>query len=157
MRGRGPEKELAEEVKALLGGKCLEANPSRPRRLFIRVKAEDYKDAVKRLVEEKGMTHISTITGVDTGKEIEILAHLFGRGVELTVTTAISREDPRIESITDILPGAAFYEREIYDLLGVRFEGHPNLKRVLLPDDWPEGVYPLRKDFKPGSSNSKGK
>ncbi|MGC8960879.1 MAG: NADH-quinone oxidoreductase subunit C [Candidatus Bathyarchaeia archaeon] len=131
-------------------------NPSRPRRLFIRVKAEDYKEAVRKLVEEKGIIHISTITGVDTGKEIEILTHLFGRGVELTVATAVSREEPRIESITDILPGATFYEREVYDLLGVRFEGHPNLKRVLLPDEWPEGVYPLRKDYKPQKGSGEG-
>lgn len=125
--------------------------PSRPRRLFVRVKAEDYKEAIRRLVEEKGILHISTITGMDTGKEIEILTHLFGQGVEVTVTTATSRDDPKMDSITDILPGATFYEREVYDLLGVKFEGHPNLKRVLLPDDWPEGVYPLRKDFKPRS------
>ncbi|MGC8848926.1 MAG: NADH-quinone oxidoreductase subunit C, partial [Candidatus Bathyarchaeia archaeon] len=87
---------------------------------------------------------------------IEILTHLFGRGVELTVATAVSREEPRIESITDILPGATFYEREVYDLLGVRFEGHPNLKRVLLPDEWPEGVYPLRKDYKPQKGSGEG-
>jgi formate hydrogenlyase subunit 5 len=47
------------------------------------------------------------------------------------------------------MPAAEWIEREIQDLLGIRFDGHPNPKRLILADDWPEGVYPLRKDFKP--------
>ncbi len=89
------------------------------------------------------------MTGLDTGKEIEILTHLFGQGVEVTVKTSTSRDKPKIDSLVDILPGSIFYEREVYDLVGVKFEGHPNLQRLVLPEEWPEGVHPLRKDFKP--------
>jgi len=51
-----------------------------------------------------------------------------------------------IPTITDIIPGALLYEREIHDLFGVKFEGHPNLEPLILPDDWPADNYPLRKN-----------
>jgi NADH:ubiquinone oxidoreductase subunit C len=133
----------------LLGKKIVEIKAPRPRRLYIKVDAKNYKDTVKKLVEKKDIKHISTMTGLDTGKDFEILTHLFGQGVEVTVVTTSPRENAQIDSITSILPGAVFYEREIYDLVGVKFKGHPNLQRLVLPEDWPEDVHPLRKDFKP--------
>ena len=59
----------------------------------------------------------------------------------------MSAEDLKIESITDIIPGANWAEREFRDAIGVHPEGHPDPRRLLLADDWPEGVYPLRRDF----------
>jgi Ni,Fe-hydrogenase III component G len=58
------------------------------------------------------------------------------------------REKPAIESITPFLPAAEWIEREIHDILGIDFKNHPNLKRLILADDWPEGVYPMRKEVK---------
>ena len=119
----------------------------RPRRLHITVASKDYKSTIKTL-KKKDVVHVSTISGLDTGKEIEINTHLFGQGTEITVKTIIPRDKPIVDSITDVLPSAKFYEKEVYDLLGVRFKGHPNLSRLVLPEDWPKGVHPLRKDFK---------
>lgn len=67
----------------------------------------------------------------------------------LSVHVALPGSDPSVASITGAYPGANFYEREAYDLFGIDFEGHPDLTRILLPDDW-EG-HPLRKDESVGS------
>jgi NADH-quinone oxidoreductase subunit C len=72
-----------------------------------------------------------------------ILSHGYKERVRLR---AMVRGDaPAVESATSVWPGANYYEREVFDLFGVRFEGHPNLRRILMPDDW-EG-HPLRKDY----------
>ncbi len=64
----------------------------------------------------------------------------------ITIRTALSKQKPEIESITDLIPGANFHEREVADLLGVIFINHPTPRRLLLPEDWPENLFPLRKD-----------
>ena len=138
---------LFMRLKNLLGKRCLEADVERERRIHIRVDSKDYKSSIAEIVEKLHVNHLSTITGLDTGKEIEVLAHLFGAGSQVTVKTTLSREKPEVESIIDIIPGADFYEREVHDLVGVRFKGRPKMDFFILPEDWPRGVYPLRKDF----------
>ena len=66
-----------------------------------------------------------------------------------TVEAAIPAEAPSFPSVTPVVPAAHWYEREVQDLLGLVPEGHPDPRRLVLHDDWPEGVYPLRKDFDP--------
>ncbi len=72
-----------------------------------------------------------------------ILSHAFKERIRLRVL--LDEPDPSIDTITTVWPSANYYEREVFDLFGVRFEGHPNLRRILLPDDW-QG-HPLRKDY----------
>ncbi|MBT8214442.1 MAG: NADH-quinone oxidoreductase subunit C, partial [Acidimicrobiia bacterium] len=71
------------------------------------------------------------------------------RKQRLEVHVAVRADEPSLPSLTGIFPGANFYEREIFDLFGISFVGHPDLARILLPDDW-EG-HPLRKDYAVGS------
>jgi len=144
------EQELVEDVKKQLGDKIVDTKIQRAKRVYIRVKAGDHRDVIKYLKEKWDAYHVSTITGVDLGENIELLYHLFAyRGnVTVTVRTEVPKSDPKIQTIVDIIPGATLYEREVHDLLGVVFEGHPELERLILPDDWPEGVYPLRKEYK---------
>jgi len=143
----GAEESIASEMKNLLG-ELLEVKIPRPRRLHIKVKPEDYKRAAKHLVESIGLNHVSTITAADTGKEMDVMTFLFGRGVEVMLKAAVPKTDPKIPTLTDIVPGVMFYEREIHDLFGIVFDGHPNLERFILPEDWPEGEHPLRKEYK---------
>jgi len=72
-----------------------------------------------------------------------ILSHALKEHIRLRVM--LDGTDPSVESITSIWSGANFYEREVFDLFGIRFEGHPNLRRIMLPDDW--SGHPLRKDY----------
>ncbi len=84
-------------------------------------------------------------------ERFEIVANLLSMShrQRLRMTTSAPREEPSVASLVPVWPGANFAEREAYDMFGVSFEGHPDLTRILMPDDW-EG-YPLRKDFGVGS------
>jgi NADH-quinone oxidoreductase subunit C len=72
-----------------------------------------------------------------------ILSHTYKERLRLRVM--VEGEAPSVESITSVWPSANFYEREVFDLFGIRFEGHPNLRRIMMPDEW-QG-HPLRKDY----------
>ena len=73
----------------------------------------------------------------------QLLSHALKEHVRVRVL--LDEADPTVQSITSLWPAANFYEREVFDLFGIRFEGHPNLRRILLPDEF-EG-HPLRKDY----------
>jgi NADH-quinone oxidoreductase subunit C len=72
-----------------------------------------------------------------------ITSHAHKERIRLRVM--IPSEAPVVETVTDVWPGANYYEREVFDLFGIRFEGHPNLRRIMMPDDW--NGHPLRKDY----------
>jgi len=87
-------------------------------------------------------------TGIDFPEHIEVLYHLRNtqNNSEIVIKARIEdRENPSIDSVFDLYKTADFHEREIFDLFGVNFNNHPDLRRILLDDDW-EG-YPLRKDY----------
>ncbi|HVZ85052.1 MAG TPA: NADH-quinone oxidoreductase subunit C [Terracidiphilus sp.] len=72
-----------------------------------------------------------------------ILSHACKEMIRLRVI--VDETDPSVASITSVWPGANYYEREVFDMFGIRFDGHPNLRRILMPDEW-QG-HPLRKDY----------
>jgi NADH-quinone oxidoreductase subunit C/D len=103
--------------------------------------------SVCRALKDSGFNYPASITGVDWNDRIELVYHLTAleTGEKVVIKTDLGREKPAIDSVYGIWKGADWQEREIYDLLGVVFIGHPELRRILLPDNW-EG-YPLRKDY----------
>ncbi len=140
--------EVAEKIMAQVredyAGEILDATTMRRHELVFTV-APDQIVEFTEFVVQYGWWHLSTITGVDEGEEIAILYHLCGEEPPAaTIRTAVPKAAARLQSITSVIPGATMYEREVHDLFGVQFEGHPRLDRLVLPDDWPEGVYPLR-------------
>ncbi|RLF25121.1 MAG: hypothetical protein DRN15_00225 [Thermoprotei archaeon] len=139
-----------DEISKILEGIPHEVKKARERRIFVQVPSDKLWEAVRRLRDNVEAQHVVTITGIDTGENIELLYHLWSPKVKslITVRTTVPRDSPSIRSIVDLIPGATLYEREVHDMLGVNFINHPNLARLLLPEDWPENLHPLRKDVK---------
>lgn len=143
-------KDIVEKIKEKFSDKILNFEEKSIRRIYINFKPEDIPAAVKFVFKDLGC-RFSTATGIDTPSGIEILYHFSedATGKIITLSTVIAdKKNPQIQSITPVIRGAEWIEREIWELLGVNFIGHPNLKHLLLIDDWPEGKYPLRKDKK---------
>ena len=129
-------------------GDSLQIQPTHLGKASIQVKADSHRDVLKTLLEIDKSAGISALTGVDMGEKIGLMYHIRTNGAIVTIRTEVPKENPKIPTITDLIPGAHFHEREVTDLFGVIFEGHPNPARLVLPDDWPENLYPLRKDAK---------
>lgn len=114
----------------------------------ILVRGEDLLIVARHLKENEGLDYLSAVTGVDYPDRFEVIYHLYSmreRKGPLILKVATSKEEPEVPSVTPLWPGANFQEREVYDLMGIRFAGRPYLKRILLWEGY-EG-HPLRKDF----------
>jgi NADH-quinone oxidoreductase subunit C len=99
---------------------------------------------------DQQFVRLSTVTAVDrypSEPRYEVVYHLHSieRNERLRLKCRLAAHDPSIESVTSVWRGADWYEREVFDLFGIRFTGHPDLRRIMMPDDW-EG-HPLRKDY----------
>ena len=107
-----------------------------------------HRDVLQAMIEADGKTAITAITGLDLGATLGLLYHIRTSNAFITIRAEVPKDNPKIQTITDILPGAVFSELEVADLLGVIFEGNPTPGHFILSEYWPEGVYPLRKDVK---------
>jgi len=94
------------------------------------------------------IVHTSSVDYPGQKERFEVVHEFYSirRRQRIRIKTRVSEEDLSVDSVTDIWKGADFMEREVFDMMGIRFNNHPNLRRILLPDDYDEG-YPLRKDF----------
>ena len=141
------ENEIVEKLRDFLKENLVRATVPKQRRIFVYIRGDALKDAVKFLVKDLKFKHLSTITGVDLDGKIEVVYHLaYEDSIVLSLRLAVSKKNPSVPTITDLIPGAVLYEREVHDLFGVKFEGHPDLSPLMLPEEWPQGVYPLRKE-----------
>jgi len=149
MAGKTSLEEAVEKLKAGIGAEnVLEVKYQPPRNVFVLVKTEKLKDAVSYIMKNLNYQYVITITGVDLIKQnqMEVIYHLTDYSNTISLRVRIPRDNPKVPTITDIIPGATLYEREVHDMFGIVFEGHPNLVKLLLPDGWPEDLHPLRKD-----------
>jgi len=119
----------------------------------VAVSAEEYH-SLTQAAQANGFQTFIDLCGVDYFRarprfEVVLTLLNYSEPMRLRVRVGVDGEEPSVASVTDIYAGANFYERETYDLFGIDFTGHPDLTRILMPDDW-EG-YPLRKDYAVGS------
>lgn len=77
---------------------------------------------------------------------MEVIYHIVDGGTVVNVRVVLQQGDARLPTLTEVYPGAALYEREVNELMGIEFEGHPSMDRLILPEQWPQGKHPLRKD-----------
>lgn len=110
--------------------------------------ADDIFNVLKELKENKDFSFLADLTAVDYTDRFEVVYHLMNlnNGQILRVKANLGKDEPKIDSAYPLWKSANVMERETWDLMGIVFEGHPGLKRILCPDDF-EG-HPLRKDFK---------
>ncbi|MHC4193516.1 MAG: NADH-quinone oxidoreductase subunit C [Planctomycetota bacterium] len=119
-------------------------------RTYLSCEAESACDICRFLFEDVGCRFV-IVTCIDADDYFEVLYHFSydELGVVITVKAFIhDREKPEIESISPFVTGAEWIEREVQDVFGVTFKNHPDPRRLILADDWPEGVYPERKEVK---------
>jgi NADH-quinone oxidoreductase subunit C len=118
--------------------------------LTLWIDAASLRESCVLLKSDPGFDFLSDLTAVDwypAQPRFEVVYHLLSiaRKERLRLKVKLAGEDPRIDSLTPVWPAANYFEREVYDLFGIRFEGHPHLRRIMMPEDW-EG-HPLRKDY----------
>jgi Ni,Fe-hydrogenase III component G len=121
----------------------------RVRRIFTKIRVERFREVFDFAVDELKFNLFCTVTGLDEGDDLAFLYHIAREdGVVLNLRVLAPKTNPVVPTITDRFPAADISERELIDLLGATVEGLRPGKRYPLPDDWPEGQHPLRKDWK---------
>lgn len=156
------EKSLSDKVASKFGSK-VSIDYVRPNRIRLTTKRDDILDVAYFVRDELGYDHAESVSGVDypDSREIEIIYHFGSYTNEklsnqiLALATKVPREDipnpgrdsSRTPSLRDVFYSVEFHERECFEMFGVYFEGHPDNRRLLLPEDWAD-IPPFRKDFK---------
>ncbi len=143
------KKEILDKIKHRFNLVILHWDDKSDKRIYIDIDKKDLINLVKFLFTDLTARFVIA-SGVDTPKAIEILYHFsFDRyGLIISLRVILPKPTPEIESITPIIKGAEWIEMEIRELLGVKFRNHPNSGRLLMSEDWPEGKFPLRRDYK---------
>jgi len=138
--------DIKARIKERFQDKIIHWQENSARRVYFAIRKEDLVEVVKYLFKDLEL-RFAIATGTDTPDAFELLYH-FGydeKGEVYTIRVLLEdKAHPQIDSIANLFPGAEWIEREIWEMLGINFAGHPNLKKLLLADDWPEGNYPLR-------------
>jgi Ni,Fe-hydrogenase III component G len=148
------EEEKWAEINRRLDSLIDEVEQRKARRGIIRIAPHNLVQVARILFSELG-GRLATATGIHVRDGIQVLYHFCfdANNLVVSVKTLARGPAPTLDSITPFIPAAGFIEREIHDLLGAEFRGHPQMERLILADDWPEGVHPLRKDFDSSSQN----
>jgi len=135
------------KISAELGDRVLEVDRQSDKRVYMEI-APQTVIAASQVMYQKLGARFQIATGVDIREGLEIMYHwvLDDEGLIITMRTVLDHEKPEVDSIAPVLPAAEWIEREMWELLGINFRGHPDLRHLLLADDWPEGNFPLRRN-----------
>ncbi len=139
--------EIFDRLKEKFGNRVLDLTENVDP--FIRVSADAIAEIGLYLRDDEamGFESLMCLSGVDYPEHLSLVYHLFSSAHrhKITLKTDLGREDPSLPTVEGVWRVANWHERETYDMFGIVFEGHSDLRRILCPDDW-EG-WPLRKDY----------
>jgi membrane-bound hydrogenase subunit beta len=122
------------------------------RRIFLEVPSDIFMDVISYACLELKFDHLCTITGLDAGEHFEFIYHISNDdGIVLNLKRLAPKDNPVIDTVLPLYNGATFYELELEGILGAEVKGLPKGRQYPLPDNWPKGQYPLRKDWSPDS------
>jgi len=141
---------LPDDIAGALEGSGARPVADRDGTPCVRVDRAALRDVLRRLKERAGFASVTFLTAVDLSPaepRFEVVHQLLAipSGARVRVVTPVPGDEPSVPTCADLWPGAAFYERECWDMFGIRFDGHEHLRRLLMPEGY--GHHPLRKDF----------
>lgn len=140
--------EKLQAARDILASWAGEIQTPEPNRLDVPVTAENLIAAVTAL-DAARWGYLSAITGLDLGVEagqIEVLYHFCEGAAVVTLRVATLRAESSVPSVCPVIPSGSIFERELVEMMGIDVVGTPDRGRLFLAEDWPDGVYPLRKD-----------
>jgi Ni,Fe-hydrogenase III component G len=141
--------EVINNLKTKFENDIISIFDKSPKRVYLEIKPDTLIALVRYLFFDVS-ARFNTATGVDTHQHIEILYHFTIEDINLLISLRVKlpKSEPAIDSLALFIEGTNWIEREIHEMLGIDFKGHPELSRFLLPEEWPESVYPLRREYK---------
>ncbi len=139
--------KFIDEIKKKFPNEIKQTEVVHTKRLMIYISKEALLKVTEYIFKDLGLRYI-IVTAMDSKKGYEIIYHFSddSTGWIINLNVVLPREKPEIESLTPVVYGTEWIEREIFDLLGITFLNHPNPKRFLFAEDWPEGKYPFRRE-----------
>jgi len=138
---------VPKEIPEKLGEIVVEVYPTGPRRYVLTLSSYNRVREAAKILFDEGF-RLSTITTLDRGFYFELLYHFVRKNVVASIRILVPKGESKVPSITPIIPGANWIEREVRDLFGIEFIDHPEPRRVILPPEW-ESEPPLRKPVAP--------
>lgn len=141
--------ETLNSLQEKFRGDILHVFDKSPKRVYVDIKPEALT-AVATYAFKDLKARFNIASGVDCRSHMEILYHFTVEDLDLVISFRVKLDRSKLEiaSLISLFKAVDWIEREIHEMLGINFIGHPDLKRLLLPDEWPDGVYPLRRDYK---------
>ena len=147
--------EVIKNLKSKFKEDIIDFYDKSPKRVYIEIMPESLV-AMATYIFRELEARFNIASGMDLRYHMEILYHFTLEDINLLISLRVKlpKDKLEIDSLAPVFEGANWIEREMCELLGINFKGHPELKRLLLPEDWPEGVYPLRNDYKEWDENA---
>ena len=147
--------EVLKDLREKFKGDIIELFDKSPKRVYVEIKPESIIKLSEFIFRNLG-ARFNIASGVDVRYNIEILYHFTIEEINLLISVRVKlpKDKLEIDSIANIIKGANWIEREIHEILGINFKGHPDMRKLLLPDEWPEGVYPMRSDYEEWDKNA---